>query len=191
MLEYIIPSKTRRKILALYFHNAVEHFHLRKVAREVDEEINAVKRELDILEKEGVLKKEKRANRVIYSLDHKYYFYDEFVRLFAKQNTLSTRLLKNTMKLGKIKYVALSLKYAKKQQIPDGENYLLVVGTIVVREMVANMEEEEKQFGQEINYSVMPEEEFAFRKKNNDPFIWGFLRQPKVMIIGDEGGLLT
>jgi hypothetical protein len=191
MLEYIIPSKTRRKILALYFHNAVEHFHLRKVAREVDEEINAVKRELDILEKEGLLIKEKRANRVIYSLNRRYYFYDEFVRLFAKQNFLATNIIKNTIKLGKIKYVALSLKYAKKEAIPEGEIYLLVVGTIVVPEIVSIMEEEEKRFGHEVNYTVMPEEEFIFRKKSNDPFIWGFLKQPKVMIVGDEGGLLA
>ncbi|HLD26338.1 MAG TPA: ArsR family transcriptional regulator, partial [Patescibacteria group bacterium] len=60
MLLHIIPSKTRRKILALFFQNHDKHFHLRKVQREVDEEVNAVKRELDILEKEGILQKEKR-----------------------------------------------------------------------------------------------------------------------------------
>ncbi|HLL60880.1 MAG TPA: hypothetical protein VK338_04140, partial [Candidatus Nitrosocosmicus sp.] len=84
MFEYIIPSKTRRKILSLYFNDVTQIYHLRKVAREVKEEINAVKRELDILEKEGVLKKEKRVNRVIFYINPKYLFHDELLRIFTK-----------------------------------------------------------------------------------------------------------
>jgi len=48
----------------------------------------------------------------------------------------------------------------------------------------------EKEFGQEINYTVMTEKEFNFRKKNNDPFIWRFLRQSKIMVIGSEDDLM-
>ena len=51
---------------------------------------------------------------------------------------------------------------------------------MVVPEAASIVSEAEKQFGREINYTVMTEEEFAFRKKNNDPFIWRFLKQPKV-----------
>ena len=40
------------------------------------------------------------------------------------------------------------------------------------------------------NIVVMSEEEFAFRKKNNDPFVWRFLKQPKIMLFGLEEELL-
>lgn len=190
MLENIIPSKTRRKILNLFFQNLDSAFHLRRVAREIDEEINAVKRELDILEKEGMLKKEKRVNKTIYFLNNKYLYYEEFLRIFAKQGTLVQKILKNLSKLGKIKYLALSYKFVKKQEISETEIYLLFVGIIVTPEVAKIIAEEEKNYGREINYTVMSEEEFRFRKKNNDPFIWRFLKQPKIMIIGSEEELV-
>lgn len=190
MLAHIIPSKTRRKILALFFQNVSQSFHLRKVQREVTEEINAVKRELDILEKAGLLKKEKRINKVIYSLDPKYLFFDEFLRIFTKQTNLIISILGNLVKIGQVKYIVLSHKYAKKQKIPEGEIYLLFVGVIVLPEVIALVTEEEKRFGSELNYTVMTEEEFVFRKKNNDPFIWSFLKQPKMMMVGNEENLM-
>jgi hypothetical protein len=191
MLQYIIPSQTRRKILGLFFQNPQGSYHLRKVGREVNEEINAVKRELDILEKAKVLKKERRVNKVIYSLNPKYTFFDEFLRIFTKEGTLATTLVKNLAKLGKVKYIALSTKFATKQIIPEGEIYLLLVGTIVIPEVVSIVLTEEKTLGMEINYTVMTEEEFLFRKKNTDPFIWSFLKQPKIMLFGEEEGLVA
>lgn len=190
MLSKIIPSKTRRKILSLFFQNLNKTYHLRKVGREVDEEVNAVKRELDILEKEGVLEKEKRINKNVYSLNEKYIFFEEFLRIFVKQGDLASSILKNKSKIGKVKFVALSLKYAKEEEIEEGEIYLLFVGVVVVPEIVSIIAKEEEKFGKEINYTVMTQEEFTFRKKNNDPFIWSFLKQPKIMIIGKEEELM-
>lgn len=190
MLAHIIPSKTRRKILALFFQNSDRVFHLRRVQREIGEEVNAVKRELDILEKAGVLKKERRANKVIYSLQTKYLFFEEFLRMFIKQNPFIQALLKNLSKIGHVKYLVLSHKYARRQKISEGEIYLLLIGTVVAAEIVALVAEEEKHFGSEINYTIMTEEEFVFRKKNQDPFIWTFLKQPKIMVVGSEENLM-
>lgn len=190
MLQFIIPSKTRRKILELFFHHYGESYYLRKIVREIDEEVNAVKREVDILEKSKVLHKERRLNKVFYSLNKAFQLHDEFVRVFSKTNTLSTLVYKNLSKLGKIKFIALSTKFGKKSLIKDDEIYLLLVGVTVVPEVTAIIDEVEKEFGREINYTVMTEEEFSFRKKNNDPFIWRFLKQPKVMLVGQEEELL-
>lgn len=190
MLEHIIPSKTRRKILSLFFEHVGETFHLRKVQREVGEEINAVKRELTILEKEGILKKERRINKVIYSLDPRYFLFEEFLRICTKTSAFATRLLKNITRLGSLKYIVLSAKFAKRQKISEGEIYILFVGTVVAPEVTALVGEEEKKWGREINYTIMTEEEFLFRKKNNDPFMWSFLKQPKIMLLGSEEQLM-
>jgi len=190
MLQFIITSKTRREILALFFHHYGETYYLRKIVREIDEEVNAVKRELDILEKAKVLHKEKRLNKVFYSLNKGVLLYDEFLRIFTKTNSLSTLIYKNLSKLGKIKFIALSTKYSKRIPIKEGEIYLLFVGVVVVPELTSIVNEVEKEFEREINYTAMTEEEFAFRKKNNDPFIWNFLKQPKVMLVGLEEDLL-
>lgn len=190
MIESIITSKTRRKILSLFYHNIGQSFHLRRVGREVKEEINAVKRELDILTAGKVLTREKRLNKVIYTLNEHYLFFDEFLRIFTKESVFVQALLKNMVRLGKIKFLTLSVKLAKKQKQKAGEVYMLIVGVVVIPEIVAIIAEEEKRLGEEINYTVMTEEEFAFRKKNNDPFIWTFLKQPKIMIVGTEDALL-
>lgn len=190
MLRHIIPSKTRRKILDLFFHHPGESYYLRKVVREIDEEVNAVKRELDILEGEKLLLKERRLNKVFYTLNKNYQLYDEFLRILTKTDHLATLIYQNQPKLGKVKFIGLSLKFSKRISIKEDEIYLLLVGVVVVTEISTIVAEIEKEFGREINYTVMTEEEFAFRKKNNDPFIWRFLKQPKVMLVGTEDELL-
>ncbi|MFA6080981.1 MAG: hypothetical protein WC741_01060 [Patescibacteria group bacterium] len=190
MLQHIIPSKARRKILELFFHHPTENFYLRRVVREINEEVNAVKRELDILTEEKLLLRERRLNKVYFSLNKNYQLYDEFLRIFSKTNKLATSIHSNLSKIGKIKFVAVSTKFPKKLIIKDDEIYLLLVGIIVVVEIESIIKEVEKEFGSPINYSTMTESEFVFRKKNNDPFIWRFLKQPKIMLVGVEEELL-
>ena len=190
MLEHIIPSKARRKILSLFCQNPNESFYLRKIVRDIDEEVNAVKRELDILSDAKLLHKEKRLNKIFYTLNKNYPLYDEFLRIFTKSTLIAGLFYNNLTKIGKIKFIVLSTKFAKQIAIKEDEIYLLIVGIIVVPEVASIVSEAEKQFGREINYTVMTEEELAFRKKNNDPFIWRFLKQPKIMLVGTEEDLL-
>lgn len=190
MLHHIIPSKARRKILSLFFHNPQENFYLRRVVREVQEEVNAVKRELDILHAGKVLLKERRLNKVFYTLNKSYVFYDEFMRIFAKTSIIGELVRKNQSKIGKTKYIALSTRFVKNTQVTTDDIYLLFVGVIVVPEVADIVSTAEKELQREINYTVMTEEELAYRKKNNDPFIWKFLRQPKIMLTGLEEDLM-
>lgn len=190
MLKNIIPSKTRRKILELFFQRPNENFYLRAVVRELGEEVNAVKRELDILTEEKLLLREKRLNKVFYTLNKNYLFYDEFLRIFTKNSPILQMIYNNLPKLGKIKYIAISTRFAKKIPIKEEDIYFLFVGIVVVPELEAVMKKAERLYGLPINYTVMTEEEFVFRKKNNDPFIWRFLKQPKIILIGDEESLM-
>ncbi len=190
MLQYIIPSKVRRKILELFFHNPDGNYYLRDIVRKVDEEVNAVKRELDILHEGKVLLREKRLNKVFYTLNKSYVFYDEFLRIFTKTGFIAKLIQKNLSRLGKIKYVALSTKFSRQIEIKEDEIYLLIVGVVVIPEAEAIVNDAKKQFGRDINFTVMSESELSFRKKNNDPFIWRFLKHPKVMLIGQEDELM-
>ncbi|MDP4011726.1 MAG: hypothetical protein Q8P72_05895 [Candidatus Roizmanbacteria bacterium] len=190
MLENIIPSKVRRKILELYFHHIDDSYYLREIVRLIDEEVNAVKRELDILHDAKVLIRERRTNKVFYTVNKNYILYDEFLRIFTKSTSLADLLLKNNSRLGKVKFIALSTKYVKRTPIKEDEIYALFVGVIVVPEVESIMNSAKKEFGWEINFTVMTVDEFQFRKKNNDPFIWKFLKQPKVMLVGQEEDLV-
>ncbi|HVZ67130.1 MAG TPA: winged helix-turn-helix domain-containing protein [Patescibacteria group bacterium] len=191
MFEDLITSKTRVKILSLFLDNPLEMYHVREVVRRVDEEINAVRRELILLEKKGVLKREPRVNRVYYYLDKNYPFYFDMFTIHAKTIGLGADILKNKMKLGRIKFAMLSGKFARGMRDNPEEVDLLVVGTVVVPELDIVVRNEETRKKIEINYTVMTEEEFSFRKKRRDPFITSVIYGSRVMLIGDEEQLLA
>lgn len=191
MLKDLITSKTRVKLLSLFLDNQSEMYHVREIVRRVNEEINAVRRELILLEKKGILSREPRANRVYYYLDKNYPYYYDLLRLNAKSSGLGFDIIKNKVKLGKIKYAMLSGKFTRKiRENPDDVD-LLIVGTVVLPELSLIVKQEETKRGEEINYTVMTEEEFIFRKKRLDPFITSVISGSRVMLIGDEDTLLS
>ncbi len=191
MFSDLITSKTRVKILELFLENPGEMFHVREAVRRVDEEINAVRRELIHLEKNGILKREPRVNRVYYYLDKSYPYFFDLITIHAKTVGLGFDIISNRVKLGKIKFAMLSGKFARGiRENPDDVD-LLVVGTVVVPELTLLVRQEEARKKLEINYTVMTEEEFTFRKKRQDPFINSVIFKPRVMLIGDEEQLLS
>ena len=158
--------------------------------RRTGDEINAVRRELSYLEKKGVLGREPRANRVYYYLSKNYEFYYDLLRIGSKTVGLGEGILKNRVKLGRIKYAMFSGKFARKLPKGPEEVDLLVVGAVVLPELALLVREEEKRLDSEINYTVMTEDEFDFRKKKRDPFILSILSGSRVMLIGDEESML-
>lgn len=189
-LSDFILSKVRVKLLQLFFENPSEMWYVREITRKVDEEINAVRRELERMTQSGLVRSEDRGNRKYYSLNHGYEFFSELIRLVAKTTSLGHEIKKNRKKLGTVKFVMFTGKFAKHQKRSHDEVDVLVVGDVVLPEMAALVREEEKKRGHEINYTVMSEDEFVFRKTRRDPFLVGILELPRVMVIGDEEEML-
>ena len=82
-------------------------------------------------------------------------------------------------------------KFARKIKKNPESVDLLIVGTVVLPELALLIKNEERRLGTEINYTAMTEEEFEFRKKRNDPFIFSILSGSRVMLIGDEESMLS
>jgi len=191
MLDDFIVSKTRVKLIELFLTNPGKIFHVRELVRRVDEEINAVRRELAHLEKKSIVSKEPRGNRLYYTMRKDYPLYYELMEIIAKTKGLGADILKNRAKLGRIHFAAFSGRFARRSQKNDPEQVdVLIVGEIVLPELALLVRAEEARRGEEINYTVMTEEEFGFRKKRRDPFIMGILSGSRVMILGDEEELL-
>ncbi|MBI2195772.1 MAG: winged helix-turn-helix transcriptional regulator [Candidatus Levybacteria bacterium] len=191
MFEDLITSKARVKLLRVFLENPSEMYHVRELVRRTNDEINAVRRELSFLEKKGILEREPRANRVYYSLSRSYPFYFDLLKLGAKSLGLGAAMLTSRVKLGKIKYAALSGRFVRRMEKSPEDIDVLVVGTVVLPELALLIREEEKRLNSEINYTVMAEDEFDFRKKRRDPFILSILLGSKVMVIGDEESMLA
>lgn len=191
MLADLITSKSRVKLLNVFLQAPKEMYHVRALVRMTGDEINAVRRELLYLEKKGILLREPRANRVYYSLSKSYPFYFDLLKMAAKTVGLGDAILKNRVKIGKIKYAMFSGRFARHMEKKPTDVDLLIVGTVVIPELAVLIREEEKRLNTEINYTVMTEDEFAFRKKKRDPFILSVLLGSRVMLFGDEESMLA
>lgn len=190
MLKDLIISRVRVKILQLFFLASEKMFHVREIVRRTSEEINAVRRELAHLEKIGLMSKEHRANRLYYSLRHDYSLYFDLMELIIKTSGLGADLIKNKAKLGKVKFIMISGKFARNLNRGTNDVDILMVGKVVLPEISQLVRQEEVRREREINYTVMSEEEFEFRKRRRDPFILEILRGSRIMIIGDEQELV-
>lgn len=192
ILEDIVISRVRVKILTLFLTHPNSIFHVRDIVRKVGEEINAVRRELAHMEKAGMVSKEQRANRLLYVFRKDYPLYYELLELIGKTTGLGWDILKQKAKLGKIKYAMLSGRYVRDLPKRDTSAIdLLVVGTVVLPELAQLVKTEEVRRERELNYTVMTEEEFAFRKHRRDPFVLSILEGARVMILGDEEELVN
>ncbi len=188
----IITSKVRIKILELFFSNTKELYHVRGIVREIGEEINAVRRELTKLEKDGLLRKEPRGNRVYYFVRPEHEFFGDLISMVAKTMGLGRQLIENRSKIGKVSFIMFSGKFVRlKDRKRDEDVDILVVGDIVLPELASLIRVEESKRSRVINYTVMGRDEFDFRKKRRDPFLLGILSGSRVMIIGDEEDLVN
>jgi hypothetical protein len=192
LLEDLIISRVRVKILTLFLTNPSKIYHVRDIVRKVGEEINAVRRELAHLEKAGMLAKEQRANRLFYGFRTEYPLYFELMELVAKTSGLGWDIVKNKAKLGKIKFAMQSGRYLRGLSHKGGSDVdLLIVGSVVLPELSQLVKAEEVKRERELNYTVMTEEEFEFRKRRRDPFVLEILSGSRIMLVGDEEDLVS
>ena len=189
-MEALFISKVRVKLLQLFLSSPNQLLHVREIVRRIQEEINAVRRELARMEKYGVVSSEWRANRRLYRIRKDYIFYRELLCLVAKTTGLGGNIIKNKQKLGKIKFSFLATRFLQGSGTSSEDVDLLIVGQIILPELQAVVSDEQAKRETEINYSYMDEAEFTFRVRRRDPFILRVLIQPKVMLIGDEEMLL-
>src|SRR5690348_10975837 len=83
-LEKIFGSRTRVKIIALFTTGVKRPYFVREIARTVGERLNAVRRELDILEKFGMLNSVQDKRRKYYTLNEKFILIDELGSIMKK-----------------------------------------------------------------------------------------------------------
>lgn len=186
MLKDILISEVRVKILCLVLLSQNESFHVREIVRQVGTEINAVRRELNRLTRVGLLKRRPKGNKVYYDVNPNFIYYPELVALVSKEAGLGLDLIKNQRDLGKITFAVLSKAFIKGRVAQSLDVDLLIVGSVnaaLLKEIITKYESSHKH---EINYTVMSEDEFVFRKRRRESFIVQILSQSRIVLIGDE-----
>lgn len=189
-LRDLFVSQTRAEILKIFLSNPGEIYYVRQLTRLANQEINAVRRELGRMEKYHMISKEQRANRLYYRFREDYLFYNELLSMVTKITGLGKAIVENQKKVGRIKLAMLSGRFTKQLPRKKNEVDLLIVGEVILAQLAAIVKEEEAKRKQEINYTVMSEEEFNFRKSRHDPFVREILSGSRMMLIGNEEEML-
>jgi len=186
MLKDILISEVRVKMLTLLLKAPNQSLHVRDIVRRVDTEINAVRRELQRLSKIGLLRRRPKGNKVFYDVNTSFVFYPELLSLVCKETGLGADIIKASKDLGKISFAVLSKAFSRGRVAGVLDVDLMIVGSVdavMLREIIKRAEEEHKH---EINYTVMGDDEFLFRKRRRESFIVQLLSQSRIMLIGDE-----
>ena len=185
-LKQIVGSRTRAKLIELFFSKPGETFYVRQVVRLVEEEINSVRRELANLEKTGVLLKEQKSNKLFYKANFKFVFFNELVLIGFKSKKFWADLTKYNNKENCILKVICSKNFVC-GTFGDSENEvdMVIIGKINVDKIGKIVEEEEKNRNKEINYMVMTKKEFTLRIQSRDPLLIDiFLKEPITVLGG-------
>lgn len=185
-LNNLFVSKVRIKSLKYFFRHQDSRIHLRAVARELREEINAVRRELLRLHEIKLLKVEKKGNKKYFSLNFDFPMYEELNSIFLKSEGLGEQIIKSQSNLGTIYFVALTSSYVNKTRLSDKDIDMIVIGDVDLNFLTSIVHKQEEELGREIHFTVLQLSEFNLRKKRRDPFIINFLLQTRVMLVGNR-----
>lgn len=185
-LKDFMISRVRVKMMKLFFTDPEEMYYVRQITRKINEEINAVRRELDKMLNYGLLRSEQRGNRLYYSLNQRYLYFQELQQMVIKSTGLGKKIRKLRRKLGTLDLVMFSGRFVRRLPVRQNELDVLVIGEVVLPELEALIKEEEEKLGREIRVAVFNKKEFDFRKTRRDPFMMDVLYGSRVMIIGSE-----
>ncbi len=191
MIEQLFGSKTRVKLLQLFYSNPNRSFYVREITRKIDEQINSVRRELSNLLSIGIIKSETNNNRLYYEVDQKFEHFAPLAQIFGNSAAVAlttTKDDKDTLKqLGNVELALLTGQFTRDES--SGVD-LLIVGDINPTQLHNFVGELEAQEGKELRYAVMTLSDFTYRNQIKDRFL-ATIMQAKVQPLIDKHNLLT
>ena len=188
-IEKLFGSKTRAKLLRLFFENPEKSFYVREMTRVIDEQINSVRRELLNLESIGIIKNETFDNKVYYSANAKHPFTRPLTDIFSKKisSTYDRDVHQTTWEdyCRPVKHYLKGLIITNRLPGQDGID-LLIIGNDKTKKLTRWAEVVEKKQGKPINYVIMSPDDFTYRKSVKDRFIMDVLEMEISEIIDPE-----
>lgn len=127
MLDSLITSKTRLKLLVKFFIHAGNQGHLRGLATEFNESTNAIRKELNNLSEAGYLEKEQVQNKVRYKANITHPLFGSLQDIVRKYVGLDEIVETVLERMGTVSQILVVGNYAEGR--PEGAIELLVVGT--------------------------------------------------------------
>jgi hypothetical protein len=179
-------SRVRLKIMTLFYTHPQELFHMREIARTIDEQINAVRRELISMEKTEFLLSKKDGIKKYFLLNPDFPYYGEFRSIVMKSFGLGYHVFKNKKALGDVKFAILTHTYLNHEKSDETNLDMLIVGEPDMKVLEESVRDAQQLESKEIFYSVISEKELEVRKKRKDSLIYSMSVLPRAMVIGTD-----
>lgn len=201
MIEQLFGSKTRVKLLRLFYSNPNRSFYVREITRKIDEQINSVRRELSNLLQVGIITSDTTNNKLYYEVNQKFEFYVPLQAMFGAGTThevtaTSNRTSKKSgvpgegMDLKDLGNVQIALYTGQFTRDESAGIDLLIVGDINPNKLQKFVAELEAKEGKEIRYAVLSLDDFSYREQIKDRFVAN-IRSAKKQILVDKPQLLS
>lgn len=174
MIDALISSKTRIKLLLKFFLNSHATAYLRSLESEFGESSNGIRVELNRLEGAGLLTSESEGNKKIFRANTSHPLFNEIHNIVMKHVGLDQVIENVIQRLGRVQRVYLVGDFSKgiDSQVID----LVFVGDFDKTYLTSLVEKAEKIIGRKIRYLIYDSEETAmidWKKHNPEPLlIW-------------------
>lgn len=153
MLEYLITSKTRLRLLIKFFVNIANKGYLNELANEFGESTNSVRKELNNLSSAGYLNKENYNNKVIYKANVSHPLFKTIQKIIRKHLGIEELLESVYNKIGDVEKVILLGDYAK--GIDSGLIEVLIVGKNINKKYLDKISPKiEKKINRKVNFII-------------------------------------
>ena len=165
MLDTLITSKTRIKLLLKFFLNSSASAYLRSLESEFGESTNAIRVELNRFEKVGLLETFSKGNKKMFRANTNHPMFSDIQNLLKKYIGIDQIIEKIINRLGKVKQVYISGAFALGNDSPVID--LIVIGNDIDRNYLSSLiEKTEKLVKHHISFVVIKSDEIeTYRKK--------------------------
>jgi len=192
MIEQLFGSKTRVKLLYLFFGNPNRSYYVREITRKIDEQINSVRRELSNLLSVGIITSDTQNNKLYYEVDQKNEYYQALSQIFgsgaaAPTSTASAPELSSEKRLKQLGNVQLAFYTGQFTRDESSGVDVLIVGDINETQLEKYIAELEAKEGKEIRFAYMTPKELEYRLQVNDRFISLALAAKKQVLVDRQG----
>ncbi|MDB5181690.1 MAG: putative transcriptional regulator [Candidatus Saccharibacteria bacterium] len=195
MVEQLFGSKTRVKLLNLFYSNPNRSFYVREITRKIDEQINSVRRELSNLLSIGIIVSDTTNNRLYYEVNQKFEYFDPLTEIFgngkknvamAKAAAAGEPMEGDVTAIGNIDIAVYTGQFTRDDS-PGVDVFL--VGDINQARLAKFMTDLEAKEGKELRYTQMTLNDFQYRKQINDRFVANIIEAKKQVLV-DKHNLL-
>lgn len=181
MLEQLFSSRTRVKLLKLFFLNPEQSYFVREMVRKTGEHLNSIRREVKNLIEADLLVETDVSKKKYYRANIDHSLYPELKALLFKAQILEQKkTLRELQRIGRIKYLALTGFFTG---LDFTMTDVLIVGSVNRSKLRRLLHRFQSDFDRQLNYTVMTSAEFKYRNDLTDRFLYTILENPKIVLI--------